>query len=129
MKFGRSRFIVVSIVLLIALQPEIAEAAKKKRASRRARAAAATPVDKATGSTLAERLQSLINGKVSSASEASIEIVEIDNGRVIAERDPHQALAPASNMKLFTTALALVRLGPQYRFKTQIGGILVSPLP
>jgi D-alanyl-D-alanine carboxypeptidase/D-alanyl-D-alanine-endopeptidase (penicillin-binding protein 4) len=28
---------------------------------------------------------------------------------------------PASNMKLFTTALALVRLGPEYRFKTQIG--------
>ena len=28
---------------------------------------------------------------------------------------------PASNMKLFTTALALIRLGPEYRFRTQIG--------
>ena len=120
MKFGWSRFIVVSIVLLIALQPEIAEAAKKKRPSRRRARVAATPVDKATGATLEERLQSLISGTVSRASEASIEIVEMDNGRVVAERDPHQPLAPASNMKLFTTAAAIDLLKPTFEITTTI---------
>ncbi len=119
MKFGRPRFAVVSIILLIALLPHHADAAKKRKPSRRARAAA-TPVDKATGANLEERLTSLINGRVASASEASIEVVEIDNGRVVAEHDPHQPLAPASNMKLFTTAAAIDLMKPTFEITTNV---------
>jgi D-alanyl-D-alanine carboxypeptidase/D-alanyl-D-alanine-endopeptidase (penicillin-binding protein 4) len=119
MKSGRSRFIVGFIVLLIALRPEIAEA-KKRKASRRVRLAVAAPVDKATGANLEERLQSLINGSVVRASETSIQVIEIDNGRVIAERDPHQPLAPASNMKLFTTAAAIDLLKPSFEITTTV---------
>src|SRR5450631_3571238 len=119
MKFGRSRFAVISIVLLIALLPQHADAAKKRKSSRRARAAA-TPVDKATGATLEERLGSLINGTVARASEASIEVVEIANGRVVAEHEPHQPLAPASNMKLFTTAAAIDLMKPTFEITTNV---------
>src|SRR6185369_15847026 len=101
------------------LQPAAAEAAKKRRPARRARVAA-TPVDKATGANLEERLASLINGTVSRASEASIQVVEIGSGRVVAERDPHQPLAPASNMKLFTTAAAIDLLKPTFEITTMV---------
>ena len=35
-------------------------------------------------------------------------------------RDDDHLFAPASNTKLFTTALALTMLGPEYRFKTTV---------
>src|SRR5258708_2819918 len=51
---------------------------------------------------------------------AGMQIVSLTDGRVLYERNQDRLLAPASNMKLFTTALALTRLGPQYRLTTQI---------
>lgn len=50
----------------------------------------------------------------------SILAVSLDRGDTLYARDPHVALAPASNMKLFTTALALMHLGPDYRFTTYL---------
>jgi D-alanyl-D-alanine carboxypeptidase/D-alanyl-D-alanine-endopeptidase (penicillin-binding protein 4) len=46
---------------------------------------------------------------------------EVD-GDVLASRDPDRALAPASNAKLVTSALALDVLGPGYRFETRVEG-------
>lgn len=50
-----------------------------------------------------------------------MQVVSLTGGKVLYERNQDRLLAPASNMKLFTTALALMKLGPQYRFTTQIG--------
>jgi len=50
-----------------------------------------------------------------------LHVVSLPSGRVLYERSQDRLFTPASNMKLFTTALALMKLGPQYRFKTQIG--------
>ncbi len=121
MKLWGSRAVaVIALVLIATLSADSAAAAKKKRrASRRARPAPA-PVETATGNTLEERLASLVNGKVANSSEASIEIVEIDSGRVVAERNAHMPLAPASNMKLFTTAAAVDLLKPEFELTTAV---------
>ena len=71
-------------------------------------------------------LQSKIDELVSKAPAlgnafAGLQVVSLPSGRVLYERNQDRLFTPASNMKLFTTALALVKLGPQYRFKTQIG--------
>src|SRR5258708_13685582 len=50
-----------------------------------------------------------------------MQVVSLTDGHVLYERNQDRLLAPASNMKLFTTALALTRLGPQYRLPNQIG--------
>ena len=46
--------------------------------------------------------------------------VDIANNTVLAQRDAAAYFVPASNAKLYTTALALVRLGANYQFQTEL---------
>lgn len=48
----------------------------------------------------------------------SVMVVSLDRGDTLFAYGAHEPLAPASNMKLFTTAAALYYLGPDYRFNT-----------
>src|SRR5438132_14341623 len=110
------------LLITIAFLPaDDVAAAKKKRARRaRRRAAPAAPAELATGNTLAERISSLINGPTARASDTSIEVVEVESGNVVGERNSHDPLAPASNMKLFTTAAAVDLLGPTFEVTTTV---------
>ena len=56
----------------------------------------------------------------------SVRIVAADTGRVWAEHAPGLALNPASNMKVLTAAVALDRLGPEYRLSTGLYGEVVN---
>jgi D-alanyl-D-alanine carboxypeptidase/D-alanyl-D-alanine-endopeptidase (penicillin-binding protein 4) len=47
-------------------------------------------------------------------------IESLDRPRVLFSHEADQLFTPASNMKLYTTAAALVRLGPDYRFRTSV---------
>ena len=47
-------------------------------------------------------------------------VVDRKTGQTIYERDADQLFAPASVTKLFTTAAALVELGPNHRFQTPL---------
>ncbi len=49
-----------------------------------------------------------------------IQALDLQRNEILFEHNPHQFFLPASNTKLFTTALALVRLGPDYRFHTRV---------
>ncbi|MGC2656787.1 MAG: D-alanyl-D-alanine carboxypeptidase/D-alanyl-D-alanine-endopeptidase [Bryobacteraceae bacterium] len=48
------------------------------------------------------------------------QVVDAVTGEVLAERNASHFFIPASNTKLYTTAAALVRLGPNYRFVTEV---------
>ena len=65
-------------------------------------------------------MQSLLNGSVARNSDVSAQIVDLSDGTVIAERTPHVPLAPASNMKLFTTAAAIDLLHPDFELTTTV---------
>ena len=47
-------------------------------------------------------------------------VLDLAHGSIVASHDASKLLAPASNTKLYTTAAALVRLGPNYKFTTQV---------
>lgn len=49
-----------------------------------------------------------------------IEVVDSASGKPLYQWNSHKLLTPASNVKLLTTALALTRLGPSYRFTTTV---------
>jgi D-alanyl-D-alanine carboxypeptidase/D-alanyl-D-alanine-endopeptidase (penicillin-binding protein 4) len=87
----------------------------------------------ATGSTVSERthqLQQALDEIVArtplQGARAGIVVASLDSGRVLYARDPDALLNPASNVKLFTSAAVLARLGPEYRFETDV---LVDALP
>ncbi len=49
-----------------------------------------------------------------------IEIRELASGKLVFSRNADRLFVPASNAKLLTTALALERLGPDFRFETRV---------
>jgi D-alanyl-D-alanine carboxypeptidase/D-alanyl-D-alanine-endopeptidase (penicillin-binding protein 4) len=51
-----------------------------------------------------------------------VKVVALDSGKVIFEQNPQKLFSPASNSKLYTIALALDRLGEDYRIKTSLYG-------
>jgi D-alanyl-D-alanine carboxypeptidase/D-alanyl-D-alanine-endopeptidase (penicillin-binding protein 4) len=117
---SRWRWVALFVVLTLFFVPQSDAAKRRHKKPRGKRAAPAVPLDTATGTTLQERLSSLVNGNVSRISDASIQIVEVDGGGVVAERNPHLPLAPASNMKLFTTAAAIDLLHPEFEVTTTV---------
>jgi D-alanyl-D-alanine carboxypeptidase/D-alanyl-D-alanine-endopeptidase (penicillin-binding protein 4) len=54
--------------------------------------------------------------------ELSARFVEVETGRVIAEKNPVLSLNPASNAKVVTAAALLARLGTDHRFKSGLYG-------
>ncbi len=115
----RTRWVAILLLSLFVVGPA-AEGAKKRRSRRGRKAAAPVVIDQPTGTTLQERLGSLVNGKVAQSSQASIEVVDVESGQVVVERNAHQPLAPASNMKLFTTAAGIDLLKPDFQFRTTV---------
>jgi len=51
-------------------------------------------------------------------TRTGIKVVSLKTGEVLYSRNNQQLFHPASNMKLLTTATALKRLGPNFKFKT-----------
>ncbi len=118
MKFPRTQFI--AIALLLILTTPMAEAARRRTKSRARRAVSAAPAQVAVGTTLSERVTSLMNGSVARNSDVSLQVVDVESGAVIAEQSPNTPLAPASNMKLFTTAAAIDLLHPDFQVTTTV---------
>src|SRR5580658_3938205 len=79
------------------------------------------PVPFATAADLASRLDQIINAPLLSHAYVGMEVVQLSDGQVLYAHNSERLFVPASNMKLFTTALALSKLGPDYRLTTQIG--------
>jgi D-alanyl-D-alanine carboxypeptidase/D-alanyl-D-alanine-endopeptidase (penicillin-binding protein 4) len=49
-----------------------------------------------------------------------VQVLDLEKGASLFELNSNHFFVPASNTKLFTTALALVRLGPDHRFYTTV---------
>ena len=85
-----------------------------------------TPAPRQTGAapaTLEElraRLREILSKPEFAASRLTVKIASLDTGRVLFEQDADKWMQPASNMKLYTVAAALDRLGPDYRFVTSV---------
>ncbi len=51
-----------------------------------------------------------------------VKIVSLNSGKIIFEQDSEKYFMPASNMKNFTVAAALEKLGPDFKFITRVYG-------
>ncbi len=67
------------------------------------------------------RIRALLNSTpIARTAFWGIEISDLESGRVLFDVNADHFFVPASNTKLFTTALALMRLGPDYRTRTTV---------
>lgn len=101
--------------------PTPAMAQKKRHAQSGARAAAAAAAA-ANPDTLrfAKRAEALLGNEPASKGEWGLLIADGETGETLFEQNAAKYFVPASNMKLFTTALALAKLGPEFRFHTTL---------
>src|SRR6266699_984716 len=68
----------------------------------------------------AVRAETLLGTGPTSKGEWGLLIVDAESAETLYEQNADKYFLPASNMKLFTTALALAKLGPEYRFHTTL---------
>ncbi len=70
--------------------------------------------------TLAAQLAGVISQPRFAGAMWGVKVVSLDSGKTLFEHQPDLRLSPASNSKLYSTALALDRLGGDYRIVTPL---------
>jgi len=79
-----------------------------------------TPARASAAARFGGRAETLLAASPSSKGDWGILIVDAQTGEPLFEKNADSYFVPASNMKLFTTALALAKLGPDYKFHTTL---------
>lgn len=83
--------------------------------------ASATAVAASSSATeLARRIDKEIDGGEFADARWGVLVVSLRDGRVLYSRNAAQPFTPASNMKVYTTAVALDSLGADYRWRTSV---------
>ncbi|MFQ5865997.1 MAG: D-alanyl-D-alanine carboxypeptidase/D-alanyl-D-alanine-endopeptidase, partial [bacterium] len=67
---------------------------------------------------LRHQIDAILQDSLLHQTRTGIKVVSLNTGEVLYAKDSHLLFHPASNMKLLTTAAALSKLGPNFRFKT-----------
>lgn len=84
-----------------------------------AQQAAQAPAKPQTVAELQARIAALLDQPQFAAARIGVRVIT-GKGSVVFERDADKTFAPASNMKLYTTAATLDAFGPEQRFKTSV---------
>ncbi len=74
----------------------------------------------ATLTALQQKLTEVVSQPNYAAAFWGVKVVSLDSGKTLFEHNPEKLFSPASNSKLYTVALALDRLGADYRIKTSL---------
>ena len=69
---------------------------------------------------LAGRIDAVLATDALANASIGVSVVDLDDGEVLYQRNAETPLNPASNIKLVTTASALVILGPEHRYPTRL---------
>jgi D-alanyl-D-alanine carboxypeptidase/D-alanyl-D-alanine-endopeptidase (penicillin-binding protein 4) len=129
----RSIWILAAAALVLAaLQawPPAAAAASKKAKKSRKKSSRVFYLPKPTGD-VQEDLDKLFSQKLGRMGRWGMAVVSLEDGELVYQHNSEQKFIPASNAKLFTTAAALEKLGPDYTYQTDLyacGGMDTSGL-
>lgn len=76
--------------------------------------------DPATPEELRQAMAARLANPRFNAAAIGIKVVSMKTGETLFETNAHKLLKPASNAKLYTAALALEKLGPEFRIRTSL---------
>src|SRR6202521_4451584 len=111
--------VLLAISSLLFLRPLITSKAKDNPPKERQKALTTERTKPATSETdeLARRINGAIDESEFAAARWGIEVVSMSNGTTLYQRDADKLFTPASNMKIYTTGVALDLLGADYRWR------------
>lgn len=106
--------VVVAAGLLLLIRPLITGLAKD------AEKKPATAPSSGQSADLTSRINSTIDGSELGSARWGIYVISLTNGSTLYQRDGDKLFTPASNMKIYTTGVALDLLGAEYRWRTSV---------
>jgi serine-type D-Ala-D-Ala carboxypeptidase/endopeptidase (penicillin-binding protein 4) len=124
MKSHKTRLVVQSIlvsalfiVLLLSLRPLIAGPAKED--DKQAQKPKILNTSEITNPDLSALLDKMIDENQIGSARLGVSVISLQ-GKVVYQHNADKLFTPASNMKIYTTGVALDLLGPDYRWKTSV---------
>jgi serine-type D-Ala-D-Ala carboxypeptidase/endopeptidase (penicillin-binding protein 4) len=102
---------------LLLLRPLVASKGKDKEQPEQA--AVSTKSSSAESNDLASRIDSAINER-DGVARWGLSVISMADGSKVYERNGDKLFTPASNMKIYTTGVALDLLGVDYRWRTSV---------
>ena len=108
----KSRYL-LAVWLAVAVLASAAVPAKPK-------APPAKPKAPPAASSLRRRIAAILAEPDARRAHWGVKVVSLKTGKTLYAHNSQKFFTPASNSKLFTTALALATLGPQFRFYTTV---------
>jgi D-alanyl-D-alanine carboxypeptidase/D-alanyl-D-alanine-endopeptidase (penicillin-binding protein 4) len=110
-----------AIVLALTLAgPQVRAQSQANSSSRSAKAKKERSPTPAAANRFSARVDVALAEAPAGKGEWGLLIADAASGEVLYELNADKYFVPASNMKLFTTALALAKLGPDFRFHTTL---------
>jgi D-alanyl-D-alanine carboxypeptidase/D-alanyl-D-alanine-endopeptidase (penicillin-binding protein 4) len=116
------RFFFTALVVLMAMSicAPAAQAQNATASPKRVPAKRSAGVTRPDVKRFRARLDAALGESQAQKTFWGISIVDCDNGETLYELNADKFVTPASNAKIFTTALALSMLGPDFRFHTTL---------
>jgi serine-type D-Ala-D-Ala carboxypeptidase/endopeptidase (penicillin-binding protein 4) len=72
------------------------------------------------GASLGTEIDELLGRPIAQQAFWGVHVCDLDSGETVYDHNGEKLFVPASNAKLFSTALGLTRLGPDYKFTTSV---------
>jgi len=122
-KMGQRWAAVILISAMVAFSSGVAQlgAQSKTRTDAAPRGAKKkSAASKKAIATFGARVDALLGAGPASKGEWGLLVTDAESGEILYEQNADKYFVPASNMKLFSTALALAKLGPDFRFHTTV---------
>lgn len=113
----------LAILLIFAaerLPARLVKQSENASAVKRERQPGAQVSESGSAAELARKMGEAIEGSDFSRARWGVFVMSLRDGRVIAALDSVSPFTPASNMKVYTTAVALDTLGADYRWRTSV---------
>lgn len=111
-------FVVAATTRALRTREGQTEESASATSTKRSPAAAAT--ESSTDPGLGQLIDRAIDTSESSSARWGVSVVSLKDGRVLYARNADKLFTPASNMKIYTTAVALDLLGPTYQWRTSV---------